>query len=267
MRGVTHAQEVAAGNRFTFGKNWRRFIDSVNNDSIRAAENALIAMLGDVYGKSFLDVGCGSGLSSLAAHRLGALVRSFDYDPQSVACTLELQRRYGLQWVTEEGSALDTQYLASLGQFDIVYSWGVLHHTGQMSQALENMVSLVKPGGVLFVAIYNDQGWKSRVWYAIKRAYNRSAIARAIMLSTYAPTVTAARLLVRALRGRVKLERGMGIWHDEVDWLGGYPFEVAAPKQIVTLYGKRGLTLARMVTVGGKMGCNEFVFLCPASHS
>ncbi len=46
-------------------------------------------------GNSFLDVGSGSGLFSLAAMRLGAdRVHSFDYDPQSVGCTKELKRRF-----------------------------------------------------------------------------------------------------------------------------------------------------------------------------
>ena len=125
-------------------------------------------------GKRFLDVGSGSGLFSLAAVRLGAQVHSFDNDPQSVACTYYLKKLYtpNADWVIEEGSVLDTNYLHHVNEFDVVYVWGVLHHTGSMWQAMENVVRLVREGGCLFVAIYNDQGAQTRRWRTIKRLYN-----------------------------------------------------------------------------------------------
>src|SRR6266545_5844853 len=152
----SHAIEIAQGARFEFGKNWTRFLAGLDGQRIAQAEESLRAMLETtgLKGKSFLDIGSGSGLFSLAARRLGARVHSFDYDPQSVACAAELRRRYfpgDAQWVVEEGSALDADYLARLGKFDIVYSWGVLHHTGRMWQALENAQLPVAPGGRLFI--------------------------------------------------------------------------------------------------------------------
>ena len=127
-------------------------------------------------GRSFIDIGSGSGLFSLAARRLGARVHSFDYDPHSVACTAELRKRYFSndgEWKVEEASVLDQKYLESLGTFDVVYSWGVLHHTGQMWQALENVHRLVAPGGKLFIALYNDTGSQSSRWTWLKKTYNR----------------------------------------------------------------------------------------------
>jgi 2-polyprenyl-3-methyl-5-hydroxy-6-metoxy-1,4-benzoquinol methylase len=171
-----HAQELSRGERFQFGANWARFLELLNDDRIAQAERSLRSMLGveDLNGKTFLDVGSGSGLFSLAARRLGAKVHSFDYDPQSVACTRELKRRYfdnDAQWLVEEASALDPAYLSTLGTFDIVYSWGVLHHTGAMWQALGNVEPLVAQPGRLFIAIYNDQGRASVMWARIKRLY------------------------------------------------------------------------------------------------
>jgi len=107
---TTHTLEIQQGQRFEFGKNWQRFLSVLNDERIAEAEKSLRAMLEteSLSGKSFLDVGSGSGLFSLAAMRLGAArVHSFDYDPQSVACTRELKRRYfpdAHHWTIEEGS-------------------------------------------------------------------------------------------------------------------------------------------------------------------
>src|SRR5438270_10056723 len=179
MSASTAAITVDDQLRFQFGKNWARFLETVNETNVREAELSLKQELQveDLAQKSVLDVGSGSGLFSLAARRLGARVHSFDYDLNSVACTQELRRRYFTDdpdWVVEEASVLDRQYLATLGRFDIVYSWGVLHHTGAMWEALDNVAPLVGPRGLLFIAIYNDQGTWSDRWKKIKRAYNRT---------------------------------------------------------------------------------------------
>jgi len=174
-----HAREVASGKRFRFGSNWRQFLASLNDERIKFAEDSLKKMLEtpDLIGKSFVDVGSGSGLFSLAARRLGARVHSFDFDTQSFECTKELKRRFFAddpEWTVEQASALDANYLRTLGKFDIVYSWGVLHHTGRMWDALDKVSGLVDEGGKFFVSIYNDQGIASRFWTAVKKTYNKS---------------------------------------------------------------------------------------------
>jgi 2-polyprenyl-3-methyl-5-hydroxy-6-metoxy-1,4-benzoquinol methylase len=169
----THAQEIKSHERFDFGNNWRVFIETIHEGQIATAEKSLQKMLqtDSLQGKSFVDVGSGSGLFSLAARRLGATVHSFDFDPNSVACTAMLRQQYfrgDAAWTIDEASALDSQYVDSIGRFDVVYSWGVLHHTGQMWKALEHVQRLVAPQGRLFIAIYNDQGSRSRRWLIIK---------------------------------------------------------------------------------------------------
>jgi 2-polyprenyl-3-methyl-5-hydroxy-6-metoxy-1,4-benzoquinol methylase len=272
----TAALEVEQGKRFEFGKNWSRFLKVLDEERIAEAERSLAEMLEvtKLEGQSFLDVGSGSGLFSLAARRLGARVHSFDYDSQSVGCTQELKRRYfpnDSGWAVEQGSVLDSNYLRSLGTFDVVYSWGVLHHTGAMWQGLENVAPLVVNHGAIFISIYNDQGGTSRRWTSIKRFYNQSPrLVRFVLVAAFG-----AYFESRSAAGRLlclqsplpfkswaerKKSRGMSVWHDLVDWVGGYPFEVAKPEQVVDFFHQRGFCLAKLKTCGGGLGCNEFVF-------
>lgn len=262
--------------RFAFGKNWLNFLKVVNPERIQAAERSLqiLFQVEDLKSKRVLDVGCGSGLFSLAANRLGAGVYSFDYDPDAVACTKELKRRYApdsLTWEISRGSALDNEFLKTLGQFDIVYSWGVLHHTGSMWQALENVHPLVAPGGLLGIAIYNDQGGASQRWAFIKRYYNRaSRPTRFLLLIMIGAFLEIRSALIRLTKlknplpmndwKQTKEARGMSTWYDLVDWVGGFPFEVAKPEEIFSFYFQRSYTLIKLKTCGGGLGCNEYVF-------
>jgi 2-polyprenyl-6-hydroxyphenyl methylase/3-demethylubiquinone-9 3-methyltransferase len=270
---MQHAQEITSGQRFEFGENWSRFLTTLQEDRIAQAEASIEKMLGvgSLRGRSFLDLGCGSGLFSLAARRLGARVHSFDYDPRSVACANELRRRYlpeHSSWQIDEGSALDPGYLRSLGSFDVVYSWGVLHHTGAMWEALQNATIPVAPGGRLFISIYNDQGTASRRWLAVKRSYNRIPkwlrvpLLWAVLLQTWWRRFLKDFLHLHPFAAwrREGRDRGMSAWYDLVDWVGGYPFEVAKPEQVLEFCQARGFTLEKLTTCGGSLGCNEFVF-------
>lgn len=263
-----------SGYRFQFGKNWQKFLSILNEERIVEAENSILKMLDleNIEEKAFLDIGSESGIFSLAAVRLGAIqVHSFDYDAQSVSCTRETKRRYfphKKNWSIEQGDVLDKQYLHSLGQWDIVYCCGVLHHTGKMWQALENIVPLVKKGGKLFISIYNDQGTKSLFWRWIKRSYCSLFFWQWMIIGFFVPYFIVGGLVKDLLRFRdpisryaeYKKTRGMSPIYDWLDWLGGYPFEVAKPEEIFDFYRKKSFTLERLKTCGAGLGCNEFVF-------
>jgi len=258
--------------RFEFGKNWRSFIELVDEARISSAQDSLRQALHvpTLSGRTFLDVGCGSGLFSLAACRLGARVRSFDYDPESVLATTELRRRFaeGSEWVIEQGSILDPRFVAGLGRFEVVYSWGVLHHTGNLWRALDATSRLVAPGGLLYISVYNDQGFQSRVWLRVKRRYNTSGtLTRALLvagsaayLGRYWPLEALRRVVLRPDGATAPLPRarGMSRRHDLIDWVGGYPFEVAKPDEVFASACSLGFELRHLRTSWA--GCNEYVF-------
>lgn len=258
--------------RFAFGRNWKSFLTTLNEHRIHEARRRLCESLArnELRGMRVLDIGSGSGLSSLVMHQLGADVVSFDYDTDSVACTEELRRRYapdGTNWRIMQGSALDPTFMADLGQFDLVYSWGVLHHTGAMWPAIDLAAMRVAEHGTFLLALYNDQGMRSRFWHAVKRLYCSSNLGRFLVSTTFYPIFAlyslwqdVKHLNVPGTHARSYVHRrGMSLFHDWRDWLGGYPFEVARPEEVVHRLAVGGFELQSQTLTQG-LGCNEFVF-------
>jgi 2-polyprenyl-3-methyl-5-hydroxy-6-metoxy-1,4-benzoquinol methylase len=251
---------------FAFGENWNRFSKNVKFQKFLDAKASLLDLMSDLHGKTFLDVGCGSGLFSIAAATLGAKkILAFDADPQCIATSQNLLEKV-CQWDSsiksdkiefKTASILDESL--DVGRWDIVYSWGVLHHTGNMYKAFEVVSKLVADNGMLVIAIYNKH-FTSRFWKIIKYTYVKSPkfIRKLMVFLTLLVKLPAVFIISR--QNPFKKMRGMQYYADIVDWVGGYPYEYASPDEITGFFEQRGFTLKKFIKTSGFTGCNQFVF-------
>jgi len=253
---------------FEFGKNWSEYVDeSFSEERLEISRQHLLDFLArdDLVGATFLDVGCGSGIHSLAALRSGAdSVVSFDVDAKSVAATRSLWTREGRpeNWKVMQGSALDEVFLKTLEAADILYSWGVLHHTGDMWQAIRNVAPLVKSDGVFYLALYTTSP-RTPYWVRIKQRYNLTGQwgKRFIEVKYLLKHVLLADLVFRRNTFRrirtYKASRGMAFMTDVRDWLGGWPYEDCSPDEMLDFaYRELGLGLSR---IGTGEACTEYL--------
>mgnify|MGYP003575269994 CR=1 FL=1 len=249
---------------FKFGENWASFSRGIDETRMEAARQSLKTLFGEgaLPGKSFLDIGCGSGLFSIAAAQLGARsVLGLDVDPVSVATS----QHNAAHWLKSPSSisfrqlsVLDGELMNKLGTFDIVYSWGVLHHTGNMKMALRNAVQRVAPHGMLMIAIYNKH-WSSGVWKVIKWMYNRvGSWGQKILIWILTPVIFLAKWLV-TFQNPFKMQRGMEFMHNVVDWVGGYPYEYASIAEMRAALENTGFEVLAVFPAKVPTGCNEFV--------
>lgn len=251
---------------FSFGKNWTDFLGSVSEKEIQSAANDIKQWLSEeaVVGKTVLDIGSGSGIHSLAIHLMGAKeLTSVDVDPHSVFATTKNWENAGKpeNWKVVEGSILDDEFVATLPQTDLVYSWGVLHHTGNMWKAIENASKLVKPNGLFWITIY-AKGDLYESDLALKKRYNAASdFGKKMMVSKAVARIMWTRLkhLKNPFAWNEKRERGMNTYHDLIDWLGGLPYEVASEDEMVQFGTKHGFILRR-IQPSDQRGCSSFVF-------
>lgn len=255
---------------FAFGQNWASYAKLVTETQVEEATVSLRRLAGgNLEGKRFLDIGCGSGLHALAALRLGASeVVAVDIDPDSVATTRELLqiRAGGQPWSATVGSVFELQR-DSIGVFDVVYSWGVLHHTGDMSRALRAAAGLVALGGEFIFALYRRTRlcwfWKlEKRWYA---GASGAAQARARWIYTRLFRLAKGASFNSYVADYGK-ERGMDFYHDVHDWLGGWPYESISPAETDQLMHQLGMrqlrAFAHPVRTNGLFGsgCDEYVY-------
>jgi len=260
---------------FAFGKNWLNYAETIDEARIAQAVTNLKRLAGSerLDGLSFLDIGCGSGLHALAALRLGATrVVGVDIDSDSV----EASRRTLTRFAPGANARLQTCSVFAVppdrfGDFDIVYSWGVLHHTGDMDRAIASAAALVAPGGAFLVALYRKTPFCG-VWRRIKRWYSRAtpagqARARKVYIALQQLAAMLRRRDFDAYVRDYSKARGMNFYNDVHDWLGGYPYESISPQHCHQLLAALGFSLEREFVsppkfpygLGGS-GCDEYAF-------
>ena len=259
------------GISFSFGKNWKKYLSSLTIEKIQIAKQSLKDFLGNITGKTCIDIGSGSGIFSYLMYVLGAKeVTSIDVDLFSVQCAQYLKRKVKNPeiWKIYQGSILDDSFISQFDKYDIVYSWGVLHHTGNMWKAIKNAASLVNDNGILFIAIYNKTR-RSKFWLKVKKVYNLSPQIGKKLMNFILLSVMYFILPIISLKNPLNLlknykkKRGMDPMIDIRDWLGGYPFEVATFKEVVNFLKKidQNLRLIKYHKVNlNASENNEFVF-------
>jgi SAM-dependent methyltransferase len=250
---------------FDFGLNWEAFSsEKLNELRVAHAVQSLQMLLqrDQLRGCSFLDVGCGSGLSAIAAHKMGAdQILGIDINPSCISVSKRNVERLssGKHISFREVSVIDPVAMNSLGLFDIVYAWGSLHHTGAMWEAIRIAATRVSCNGILVLAIYNKH-WTSPIWKQIKRFYNTvPQILQHLMVLLFGAIIYVAKFLVTR-QNPLSKERGMDFWFDVIDWIGGYPYEYATPKEVERFIAIHGYGLGNYVAAKVPTGCNEFVF-------
>jgi len=251
---------------FNFGTNWQQFSEnSLDNLKFEEAFNSLDKLIGHkkIKGGSFLDIGCGSGIFAIAASLAGARkVIGIDISKESITASNSNKRRFADQNTIDffHKSIFDDDIL-HLGQFDIVYSWGVLHHTGDMWKSIDIASQLVSPDSLFVIAIYNKH-WSCGAWKVIKRFYSSAPrFIQRLMIYVFFVIIATAKLVVTRRNPFKKQKRGMSFYYDVIDWVGGYPYEYAYKDEVINHVEKSGFKCIKFVKPVVPTGCNEFVFL------
>jgi 2-polyprenyl-3-methyl-5-hydroxy-6-metoxy-1,4-benzoquinol methylase len=258
---------------FSFGENWSRYAQKIDESRIAEAEKSLLRLVGReaIAGKSFLDIGCGSGLFSLAALRLGCRkLLAVDLDPKSVETTRKTLSQHAPEsnWKCENISVFGLDP-TELGSFDVVYSWGVLHHTGAMYKAIAKASEMVAPQGILTLALYGKTPFCG-MWRVEKKIYSRSPKWLQVIIETVYLEVVRVRLALKGeslakRRESYFQQRGMDMYYDTRDWLGGYPYESISPDESMACMQRLGFEPIRSFVTPciGLLGagCDEYSFV------
>jgi len=254
---------------FDFGENWVAYSrEALTKEKVESARIDFKQLYSGISfeGKRFLDIGFGQGLALLFAKEMGAIVTGCDINHKCKE-SLEITKQvvgYKGEITTIIGSILSKETMNALrgdcnNKFDIVHSWGVLHHTGSMYKSLKDVTTLVENDGYIVLAIYNRH-WSSPLWRFIKFVYcYMPQMVQKLLIAGLTPIIVASKFIVTG-KNPLKCKRGMSFFHDVTDWIGGYPYEYASSEEICSIMRSKGFTCVRTVLAEVPTGCNQFVF-------
>ena len=249
--------------RFEFGENWHDFVKkNFSQDKVEISKRHILEFIRreTLQGLTFLDIGCGSGLHSLAAQQAGARsVYGFDFDVESVSAAIFVKEQAGCpaNWSVEQGSIIDDNFVSRIPQFDLVYAWGVLHHTGDVWHAIHNAAGRVKPGGLFYLALYSADVQidpPPQFWLDVKQKYVSSGkLYRRFMEAWYIWRFQMNRnifLLPQLIKIMIsyRKNRGMNMLTDIRDWLGGWPMEFVRDADAILFCKDLGFHLENIAT-------------------
>lgn len=250
---------------FDFGKNWGEFSSVLTPERVEKSRRSLEVVFGPdgLRGRTFLDIGCGSGVFSICASRLGAKkIVGIDVDPECI----EVSRKNSLSFIGQsvmpeflQISILDGEKVKTLEKSDVVYAWGSLHHTGNMWRAIKITTDLVDAGGTLWLAIYHRH-FTSPIWKEIKRTFNFAPRAGKRVMTFFFYGIIFSAVLFKTRKNPLEQKRGMSFRHDVVDWIGGYPYEYASPREVIEYVTNLGFSLQKFIKTIYLTGNNEYVF-------
>jgi 2-polyprenyl-6-hydroxyphenyl methylase/3-demethylubiquinone-9 3-methyltransferase len=259
---------------YSFGKNWLEYSQSINSIHVDHVTSDLSRLLNlkDLTQKSVLDIGCGSGVHDVGFYQLGCRnLTAIDYDQDCITATNQTLEKFcpGSGYKILQGDILSSK-TQSLGKFDIVYSWGVLHHTGNLLEAICKASTLVAREGHLAIALYRKT-LMCGFWKAEKRLYSRlPRIFQRFLELIYISFFSIALLFTQKTSITNYIEsysskRGMNFFADVKDWLGGYPYESISPHELRKLMSSLGFRQVYSLEGNSRIGifgsgCDEFLF-------
>ena len=118
-------------------------------------------------GKEVLDVGCGSGIATQLLAEAGARVTAIDLTDWAVSTTRRRLAAFGLEAEARQADAEQLPFEDDA--FDLVFSWGVIHHSSDMDRALAELVRVCRPGGELVLMVYHRRS----LFFLVYRAFQR----------------------------------------------------------------------------------------------
>jgi SAM-dependent methyltransferase len=158
-------KHLPGGDNLLSDRNWRENVDKFILDELQMTRE-------QIRGKRVLDAGCGQGRWSYGFIKLGATVRGIDTSVSAIKYANEHLKRTTPPARFCVLNVLDERQLSKVfnnAEFDIIWCWGVLHHTGDPEKGFDNLVKLLKPGGTIHLYLYGKKSFVNKFW---RRVFN-----------------------------------------------------------------------------------------------